>query len=172
MQDGDYLGERELEQLRKEFAIPRAKKRALGLLQKKDYTEGELREKLKKSGNDAVSLDAALQFVLSHGYVDDMQYARDYISSKKGKKSFRKIQTELVRKGISSRLIALAFEEAGEQKEEDIRPLVERYLRKFPEWNEETMQKTCASFYRKGYAVRQIRQVMEGLQKEKDTFLT
>lgn len=165
----DCLTEQEMEQLRAEYAIPRAKKRAMALLIKKDYTEKELREKLSQSLHDRLSAEEALRYVLSHGYVDDMQYAKDYISSKKGRKSFRQIKRELSGKGISSQVMEIAFEEAGEQGTEEIRPLVEKYLRRFSEWNQDAMEKTCAHFYRKGYALRVVRQAVREIQEE-DTF--
>lgn len=166
LKEGDCVDQQELERFRTEYAIPRAKKRAMALLVKKDYTEGELRDKLCKSVNDSRSVEEALRYVLAHGYVDDMQYARDYISSKKGKKSFRQIQMELTRKGISSQMLTLAFEEAGEQDAADLLPLVKRYMRKFSQWDEAALRKTCAHFYRKGYAAASVRQAMEALEME------
>ena len=66
------------------------------------------------------------------------------------------------------RLMADAlFEEAGSQEEEDIRPHVIKYIRKFPELDAVAVQKTCAHFYRKGYPAGLIRKILEET-REKD----
>ncbi len=163
LQDGDSVSAETFEKLRKEYAVPRAKKRALGILVKKDCTEKELRDKLTASFNDSQSIEEALTFVREHGYVDDENYAREYLHDKKGRKSYLQIRTELSGKGIAGQILDRVFEEAGSQQEEDIRPQVMKYIRKFPELDAVAVQKTCAHFYRKGYPVGRIRQIIENV---------
>ena len=163
--DGDAVSAETFQKLRKEYAVPRAKKRALGILVKKDCTEQELRDKLTASLNDTRSVDAALDFVKDHGYVNDENYAREYLNDKKGRKSYRQIRMELTRKGISGQILDMVFEEAGSQQEEDIRPQVIKYIRKFSELDAVAVQKTCAHFFRKGYPAGAIRKILE---EEKD----
>ena len=79
-------------------------------------------------------MDAALDFVKDHGYVNDENYAREYLNDKKGRKSYRQIRMELTRKGISGQILDMVFEEAGSQQEEDIRPQVIKYIRSFLSW--------------------------------------
>lgn len=161
LSDGMSLSETELEELRKEYAIPRAKKRALGILVKRDKTEQELREKLVDAKNDSISIDAALQFVRDAGYVDDDRYARDYIRSRRERKSFRMIRMELTRKGISQEILDAVFEDEKSQEADDVRNQFEKYIRKFPEMDQTARQKTYAHFCRKGYSGALIRQLLE-----------
>lgn len=166
LQDGDSVSAETFEKLRKEYAVPRAKKRALGILVKKDCTEKELRGKLTASLNDSQSIEEALTFVREHGYVDDENYAREYLHDKKGRKSYLQIRMELTRKGIAGQILDMVFEEAGSQQEEDIRPQVMKYIRKFPELDQAAVRKTCAHFYRKGYSAGMIRQIIENVDAE------
>lgn len=159
--DGDAVSAETFQKLREEYAVPRAKKRALGILVKKDCTEQELRDKLTASLNDSWSVDAALCFARDHGYVNDENYAREYLNYKKGRKSYRQIRMELARKGITGQILDMVFEEAGSQPEEDIRPQVKKYIRKFSELDAAAVQKTCAHFYRKGYPSDVIRKILE-----------
>ena len=46
----------------------------------------------------------------SCGYVDDTQYARDYLYFKKGRKSFLQIKMELQKKGIPAEVLETVFE--------------------------------------------------------------
>ena len=161
LQEGSRLEAETFEQIRKEYAIPRAKKRALGILAKKDRTEKELRDKLKESLHDEYSLEEAMLFVKSFGYVDDYAYAKDYLYFKKKKKSYLQIRRELKEKGISGQILEIVFEEAGTQELEDIRPHVEKYMKKFSEIDTAALQKTCAYFYRKGYSTELVREIID-----------
>lgn len=159
--DGLHVDEEELERMRREYAIPRAKKRALGILVKRDRTEKELRDKLTDSMNDSQSIEAAVQYVKSFGYVDDLGYARDYLYFKKEKKSYALIRRELGGKGIPSEILDVVFEEAGQQKAEDLIPQVKKYIRKFEELDFVAKRKTCAHFCRKGYPAELVRNILE-----------
>ena len=163
LKDGDIVSAETFQMLRQEYAVPRAKKRALGILVKKDCTEKELRDKLVASLNDSQSVAEALVFVREHGYVDDENYAKEYLYYKKGRKSYRQIRMELLRKGIAGQILDEVFEKAGSQKEEDIKPQVMKYIRKFPELDTVAVQKTCAYFYRKGYSAGMIRKILENM---------
>ena len=166
--EGTVISEETFFRLREEYAIPRAKKRALGILVKRDCTERELRDKLKNSLNDSFSVDRAIDFGKAQGYVDDERYAAEYLSYKRGKKSYRQIRMELMRKGISGATLDALFEEAGGQTEEDLRPHVYRYIRKFPVLDAVARQKTCAHFCRKGYAAGLVREILEEIGSEEE----
>ena len=100
LEDGSELEQDEFERIRLEYALPRAKHRAIAILAKRDKTEQELREKLLQSLTDTQSLEEAISYMKACGYVDDTQYARDYLYFKKGRKSFLQIKMELQKKGI------------------------------------------------------------------------
>lgn len=165
--EGCTLTQEQFQSLWEEYAVPRAKKRALGILVKKDCTEKELYDKLTASFHDSRSVERAMAFVKEHGYVDDTNYAKEYLYYKKGKKSYRQIRMELSRKGISEQILDALFEESGTQAKEDLQPHVQKYIRKFPVLDAVAKQKTCAHFYRKGYAVGLVREIIEELDMEK-----
>lgn len=166
LSDGDVVSEEELEEMRLAYALPRAKKRAIALLAKNDRTEAELCEKLHKSLTDSLSLAQTVEEMKRLGYVDDLQYARDYIYFKKNRKSFRLLQLELRRKGICEEILAKAFEEEGAQKAETLLPQMRKYAGKFSEWDPKTRQKIYAHFARKGYEGALIREAMEAVLEE------
>lgn len=159
--DGMLLSEEDLEKIRLTYAIPRAKKRALGILVKGDQTTHQLREKLEKSYHDSRSIEAALEFVTDAGYVDDLQYARDYLHSRKHRKSYRMIRMDLAGKGIPSEMLDILFEEEGDQAREDVEEAVIKYARKFPKTDRAALRKICAHFYRKGYNPELIQTIVK-----------
>ena len=164
LSDGRELTDTDLEELRRLYALPRAKKRALGILARRDKTEQELRDKLEESMTDTRSLDEAIDYLKQFGYVDDYHYASEYIYFKKKKKSFRQIRAELKRKGIPSDILERAFEECGGQKEEDLRSLFDKYIRRFEVFDSLAEQKTYAHFARKGYD----RELIRGLVRREE----
>ncbi|MBR5047113.1 MAG: hypothetical protein IKX76_02640, partial [Eubacterium sp.] len=63
LKEGMILSGEDLRILREEYAVPRARRHALGLLARKDMTRQELEEKLEKSQNDSRSIAFAMEFV-------------------------------------------------------------------------------------------------------------
>ncbi len=168
LSDEMELSSQRLEELREVYAIPRAKKRAIALLARADRTEAGLRKKLEESLHDPISTERALDYVKKCGYVDDLRYAGDYISSRRGKKSFRMIRMELLDRGISSELIDRAIEESGGQAEEDLlRPMM-KYMRKYEDPDAVQRQKILAHFCRKGYDPGLVRRVYDQVLEERD----
>lgn len=164
LREGMTISGDDLLAIHEEYAIPRARRYALGLLAKKDMTQKEMVEKLEKSLNDSRSIAAAMAFVMEHGYIDDERYVEDYIYSHKGKKSFLQIKEVLLRKGVEGDIIRRVMEEEGQQSAEDIRPLVEKYARKFPELDYLSTRKILMHFGRKGYSIHTVQEIIRDLQ--------
>ena len=99
----------------------RAKLRCMHLLEKRDYTEKELRQKLTagKTEYTQEEMDIAIDYVKSFHYVDDGKYACKYIEAMRSRKSRRQIEQELYQKGVDKELIQEAFEVTGEVPEEE-----------------------------------------------------
>lgn len=95
----------------------RAKKRALHLLEKMDRTEAVLREKLRQSEYPTEAVDAAIEYVKSFRYLDDLRYAKNFIRSYQESRSRKRLQMDLLAKGISKELMEQAFEEEYEGEE-------------------------------------------------------
>lgn len=164
LKEGMVMSGDALSAIHGEYAVPRARRYALELLARKDLTERELAEKLERSLHDSRSIAAAMAYVTRRGYIDDNRYVSDYIYSHKGKKSYLQIKEILLRKGISGDIIGRVMEEEGQQTADDIRPMVEKYARKFPNLDYISSRKILMHFGRKGYALNTVRQVLDDLQ--------
>ena len=105
------VSEESFEQIKKEVIIKRAKLRAMHLLNDMDRTESQLRTKLRQSCYTEDVVEAALAYVKSFGYIDDLDYAKRYIQNRQNQKSKRELYAQLVGKGIERELIELAMEE-------------------------------------------------------------
>jgi len=149
--DGMQVTKEWFEALRQETALPRARKRAMAIISKRDKTEQELRDKLTQSMNDSRSVEEAISFMKDNGYIDDRRYASEYLLYKRKKKSFLRIRMDLKAKGIPEEILSLLFEEEGKQEAEDLVPLFDKYIRRFPVFDREAAGRTYAHFARKGY---------------------
>ena len=109
LREGDDLPEEALRRIREELLPLRAKKRAMHLLEKRPYTERRLREKLAEGEYPEEALEAALAYVRSYGYLNDLQYAKDYIAYRLQSANRAKLTAALMQRGVDRHLIEEAF---------------------------------------------------------------
>ena len=116
---------------------------------------------------DYVQAIAARQFCASesYGYVDDLRYAKSYIYYAGSSKSVRKIETELIAKGITKKIIDKAYQECEESNDlVDEEHIIENYLvkKKYDSENatEEERRKIIGFLYRKGFPLDKIYKVV------------
>lgn len=76
----------------------RARERSLFLLKDMDKTEKQIRDKLKLGDYPEDIINNAIEFLKKYGYVDDIRYAKLYISSKQNSKSIKQIELELYKR--------------------------------------------------------------------------
>lgn len=110
-----------------EIFIPRAKRRAMHLLEKMDRSEFQLRQKLRENGYPQEAIDAAIAYVTSYHYLDDERLARSHIRFYQESRSKMRMTQDLMKKGISKEVILLCLEEECEQSQE---ALIQRLLEK------------------------------------------
>lgn len=151
------------EKIRTEVILKRAKLRAMHLLNDMWRTEAQLREKLTRNEYPVDIVEAAISYVKSFGYINDYEYARSFIESRKERKSRREIYMQLVGKGVSRELIDEAFEESYEREDstEAIRRLLEKKHYDRENTTLEEKKKIMAYLVRKGFGYDDIRKTMQ-----------
>ena len=143
--------------------LKRAKKRAMHLLEDMDRSEAGLREKLKAGLYPEDLIEAAVTYVKSFGYLNDVRYAENFILARKSTKSKREILALLNRKGICSADIEKAFESCyGESEEvEAVRRILAKKKVDVRTADEREMQKIYGYLGRKGFRYDVVRQVIQ-----------
>ncbi len=156
IREGEEITEESLRKIREEILPLRAKKRAMNLLQKREYTSAGLREKLRDGEYPEDCIEEAVAYVESYGYVDDLRYAKDFIVYNLERKSRTRIEQDLLRKGVSKDTINAVFEKLEEEgtKQDEmamIKSLLEKkkYDAKIADIQEK--QRIYAYLYRKGF---------------------
>ena len=146
------------------IVIKRAKLRAMHLLSDMGRTESQLRTKLKQGGYTEDAVEAAIRYVKSFGYINDMEYARSFIDSRKDRKSKKELYAALLQKGVPAEIVEQVFEEA-DYGEKDSRQAIEALMRK-RSYNPETAdvkekQKMMGYLMRKGFSYQDVRNVLQ-----------
>ena len=99
------LDQTRLEQIREKTALLEAKEYALRAVAKRMYSRKELGDRFARHGIPSHISEPALDWMESHGYLDDAQYAQAIIRhySAKGY-GISRLRSELYKRGISQEL--------------------------------------------------------------------
>lgn len=165
VKEGERISEESLEEILTKVLPMRAKKRSMNLLKSREYTEYQIREKLKQGQYPASAIDEAIEYIKSYHYIDDRRYARDYILYYSELRSRGRIEQDLIRKGIGKELIGRVYEEElSEEKLPDEISLMEKLLAK-KNYDKENAdyrekQKMGAFLYRKGFSLDNIAKIL------------
>ncbi len=158
---GNEISDSTYEEITTVLLPKRATKRAMNLLQKKDYTESKLREKLREGQYSDDCIDAAIEYVISYKYLDDERFARDYITYQMELRSRNRILQDLMNKGISKDLCERLLNEIYEENSSDVETeqiqklLIKKHYSEDMEYKDK--QKVIAFLLRRGYSMESIK---------------
>ena len=144
----------------------RAKKRCLNLLQKRPYTESKLRQKLEEGFYSGEAIEEAINYVKSFRYIDDYEYACQYIFYHKSGESRRKMEEKLISKGVTKEILLKAFHDSyWEEEEQDLelelaKKLLEKKKYDAQSTDRKEKQKIYAFLVRNGISSSTIRKVL------------
>jgi len=165
IKEGERISGEALEKILSEALPRRAKLRSMKLLTSREYTEHQIREKLRQGLYPERAIDEAVEYVKSYGYIDDRRYAKDYIAYYSESRSRGRIEQDLYRKGISRELVQAVYEEdLRDEKLPDEISLMEKWLEKKNYKKEgadyREKQKMGAFLYRKGFSLDNIEKIL------------
>ena len=120
IKEGEEIPEEVYEGIIDEVLIPRAKRRALHLLEKQDRTEKNLRDKLLEGGLPPRAAEAAIEYVRSYHYIDDDRYGENYVRYHMEGKSKKRVMTDLIGRGMDPERAREITERDYEGNEEEM----------------------------------------------------
>lgn len=112
---GEELSEECYCRIMGELLPKRAKLRTMNLLKSREYTVKQLHDKLREGGYPEKVIEEALAYVAGFHYTDDLRYALNFIRRHEGSRSRRRIEQDLLGKGIDRLTLEKAWTEWGEQ---------------------------------------------------------
>lgn len=167
IQEGEDISENDYRRILTEILPKRAKLRAMNLLKSREYTEWELKKKLMDGYYPENIIDEAIEYVASYRYIDDLRYATDYITAHEDVRSRRRIEQDLMGRGISGSILEQAWhiwEQKGGSQNEDamIRKLLDKrhYDPEISDIREK--QRIYAFLMRRGFPDEAVRRAMKG----------
>ncbi len=161
VREGEELAEEDYHKIIEEVLPKRAKLRAMKLLQNREYTTAQLKDKLIQGYYSEEIADQALAYVASFHYTDDLRYAVNYMICNEESRSRRRIEQDLQSKGISNDIIVKAWAEWEKQGgSQDEGKMIRELLRK-RRYDPETAgyrekQKQFVFLMRKGFSAESI----------------
>ena len=162
---GEDLPETVYTEIMEEILPKRARLRAMNLLTKKDYTRRKLEGKLREGGYPENIIEDAIGYVESYRYVDDLRYAVTYITDHESSRSRRRMEQDLMNKGIDRCTIESAFREwealGGTQNEDAmIRELLQKRQYHPETATPEDTRRMYAYLMRKGFTSESVRRIV------------
>ena len=162
--EGREIDEKDYEEIMCVVLPKRAKLRAMNLLQKRSYTEKQLTDKLKEGCYPQKIVEEAIAYVKSFRYIDDLQYATDYITCYEERKSLKKIEMELLQRGISKAILKKALEDWEENGgKQDESSMIKELLEKkhyTGDCDIKEKRRIYAFLLRKGYSPERVQEAM------------
>ena len=174
IREGEDLTAEKYEEILEKVLIKRAKSRTLHILDRFDKTEHELRNKLKEDMYPEEAIDAAVEAAKKGRYLDDLRYASQYIYEKSKSKSLKKIEAELIGKGIDRSVLSESMkrfsedeEESGESREDAlILKIIEKRIPKGTEPDPEAEAKLIRYLLGKGFEYGKVKKILAKKRSE------
>lgn len=161
------LTDEEFQYLHDEVVLKRAKLKALKLLSDMGRSEAGLKDKLTQSGFPEDIVDGAMGYVKSFGYINDQEYARNFIYSKKQSKSKKEIFALLLQKGVKEDVIREAIDtEYNDNSELDMVNSLLKKKKFHPEMEQKDKEKIFSYLMRKGISYGTIKEAANHFQNE------
>ena len=138
-----------------------AKKKAMSILQQRDKTEWQLREYLAGKGFSEEAVEAALAYVKSFHYVDDLRFARHFVEVHKGQRSHMRLRQDLYQKHVPEEYIDLVLEEQEDGESVALQNALQKITKGQTEFSYEEKQKIAAKLFRKGFRMDGIKRALD-----------
>ena len=167
IREGEEIEQECFDSIMKEILPKRAKLRAMNLLKSREYTVRQLEDKLKAGGYPEKIIEEALEYVAGYHYTDDLRYAVGFIRSHADSRSHRRIEQDLLRRGIRRDTLEKAWavweEEGGDQDEgKMIQTLLEKKGFDPQTADRKERQKMYGFLMRKGFSGDSVRRAVLG----------
>ena len=154
LKEGQEINGIELENLKSQTEREVALNKATNYISKSQKSQEEVKKYLKKKGFEDDIIEFVINKLLDYHFVDDNDYAKNYIKSKTSKNGKIKLKFCLKQKGVSEEIINNCIEEYSKDTI-SVYDVANKYL-KNKELNKETKQKAYRYLSSRGYSSEDI----------------
>lgn len=162
---GEELALEDYKAIMSQVLPKRAKLRAMNLLKNREYTKKQLYDKLKEGYYPEKVIEEALAYVESFRYTDDLRYAVAFIFGHESTRSRRRIEQDLISRGIDGDTLEKAWQEWENQGGAQDEQAMIRELLKKRGYDPETAdrkekQRQGAFLMRRGFSGESVRKAL------------
>ncbi len=130
LEEGQRVSEDLVGSILSDIILPRCKKRALHMLERRDYTKASIMQKLQSAEYPVHIIESVIEYLQEYHYLDDIRYARRYIDSRHDSFSRFDITRVLKHKGIHEDDIEEAFLQVEDTRDIDFDEAEKEYAKK------------------------------------------
>lgn len=157
-----------LDEIQAESETMRALDKALNFISRSQKTKKQVEDYLESKGYLKKTIEAVLDKMSAYKFVNDQNYAKDYVKSASKNKGKRLISLELKRKGVSIDDMSEALNDIdGETETEAATKIAEKYLK-----NKEKTRENAVKCYKyllsKGFDYETAKEAADKIIKDED----
>ncbi len=166
LHEDDFIDEEQLQNYLKESDYIRAKSRGMWFLDRADYSEKTLYEKIVAGGISHTAAARAVARLKELGLTDDNKLASRLAQQMSDANiSKREAYAKLYQKGISTDIIKSVLEETEFDETSQVEAVIQKkYQNKMTD--KENIQKVYAALIRKGFSYSAVREVIKKYTRE------
>ena len=162
----------QISKLAREDDAKRAMDMSLRYLQYRSRSQKEMETYLEGKGFDRDVIDQTIEKLKSYGYIDDLAFARNWVSHRLASKPMGKdmIKRELYYKGIDSEIIDKSLEQISDaEEEEQAYRLASKYIKRYQNLDtREQFYKIGQALARRGFSWEIAKRALRRLQLEEE----
>ena len=165
---GASVSPEDLDEIQAESETMRALDKALNFISRSQKTKKQVEDYLESKGYLKKTIEAVLDKMSAYKFVNDQNYAKDYVKSASKNKGKRLITLELKRKGVSIDDMSEALNDIdGETETEAATKIAEKYLK-----NKEKTRENAVKCYKyllsKGFDYETAKEAADKIIKDED----
>jgi regulatory protein len=172
LKKGDEISEDRFSFLIEQNKLFYIKQKAFRLLGRRQHSSSELRRKLWNKDYEQKLIDEVIEDLSKNGYIDDTEFIRVFVAEKSKTKNWsrKRIKSELIKRGLDSKLIDKILSEQYSESDYDnastvakkkVEVLTKRNLEK-----KELRTKLSTYLFSKGFDYEVIKDVVNQILKE------
>ena len=172
LKKGDEISEDRFSFLIEQNKLFYIKQKAFRLLGRRQHSSSELRRKLWNKDYEQKLIDEVIEDLSKNGYIDDTEFIRVFVAEKSKTKNWsrKRIKSELIKRGLDSKLIDKILSEQYSESDYDnastvakkkVEVLTKRNLEK-----KELRNKLSTYLFSKGFDYELIKDVVDQILKE------
>lgn len=156
IQRDEEISEEILNQIYKNILFPRCKNKLISLLEYKDRTGQELKERLLREGYPEEVVNQVILWAEEYHFIDIERFAANYVKTNAGKKGNRLLRIELSKRGVEKELLDELLADVEENEKEQMGRIYKKRFYNVDLKEEKQRMRVMRYFIRNGFSYEEV----------------